>query len=111
MVNVQRSNLLDSKSPNPSVETLLHAFLPHKFIDHTHSNAVLALTDQPDGEALAADLYGKRAALVPYVMPGFALAKKCSEVGQANPGRRRPDPAEARHLHRWARRRKKPMSA
>ena len=85
MVNVQRSNLLDAKSPNPSVETLLHAFLPHKFIDHTHSNAVLSLTDQPDGEALAADLYGKRAALVPYVMPGFALAKKCSEVGQANP--------------------------
>ena len=42
-------NLLDSKAPNPSVETLLHAFLPHKFIDHTHSNAVLALTDQPDG--------------------------------------------------------------
>ena len=85
MVNVQRSNLLDAKSPNPSVETLLHAFLPHKFIDHTHSNAVLALTDQPDGAALAADLYGKRAALVPYVMPGFALAKKCAEVGQANP--------------------------
>ena len=76
MVNVQRCNLLDSKSPNPSVETLLHAFLPHKFIDHTHSNAVLALTDQPDGEALARDVYGKRAALVPYVMPGFALAKK-----------------------------------
>ena len=85
MVNVQRSNLLDAKSPNPSVETLLHAFLPHKFIDHTHSNAVLSLTDQPDGEALAADLYGKRAALVPYVMPGFALAKKCSEVGKAYP--------------------------
>ncbi len=85
MVNVQRSNLLDAKSPNPSVETLLHAFLPHKFIDHTHSNAVLALTDQPDGAELAADVYGKRAALVPYVMPGFALAKKCSEVGKANP--------------------------
>jgi len=85
MVNVQRSNLLDAKSPNPSVETLLHAFLPHKFIDHTHSNAVLSLTDQPDGEALARDVFGKRAALVPYVMPGFALAKKCSEVGKANP--------------------------
>ena len=85
MVNVQRCNLLDSKSPNPSVETLLHAFLPHKFIDHTHSNAVLALTDQPDGEALAADVYGKRAALVPYVMPGFALAKKANEVSRANP--------------------------
>ncbi len=86
MVNVQRCNLLDSKSPNPSVETLLHAFLPHRFIDHTHSNAVLALTDQPDGEALARDVYGKRAALVPYVMPGFALAKKCNEVSEANPG-------------------------
>src|SRR5437660_4425180 len=85
MVNVQRANLLDSKAPNPSVETLLHAFLPHKFIDHTHSNAVLALTDQPDGAQLAAELYGKRAALVPYVMPGFALAKKCSEVSKANP--------------------------
>ncbi len=85
MVNVQRANLLDSKSPNPSVETLLHAFLPHKFIDHTHSNAVLALTDQPDGEALAADLYGKRAALVPYVMPGFALAKKTSEIAKLHP--------------------------
>jgi rhamnose utilization protein RhaD (predicted bifunctional aldolase and dehydrogenase)/NAD(P)-dependent dehydrogenase (short-subunit alcohol dehydrogenase family) len=85
MVNVQRSNLLDSKAPNPSVETLLHAFLPHKFIDHTHSNAVLALSDQPDGEELARDLYGKRAALVPYVMPGFALAKKTSEIARANP--------------------------
>jgi rhamnose utilization protein RhaD (predicted bifunctional aldolase and dehydrogenase)/NAD(P)-dependent dehydrogenase (short-subunit alcohol dehydrogenase family) len=85
MVNVQRCNLLDSKSPNPSVETLLHAFLPHKFIDHTHSNAVLALTDQPDGEALAADVYGKRAAVVPYVMPGFALAQKTNEIARKNP--------------------------
>ncbi|MBV8412128.1 MAG: bifunctional aldolase/short-chain dehydrogenase [Alphaproteobacteria bacterium] len=85
MVNVQRCNLLDSKAPNPSVETLLHAFLPHKFIDHTHSNAVLALTDQPDGEELARDVFGKRAALVPYIMPGFALAKKASEVAHAHP--------------------------
>jgi rhamnose utilization protein RhaD (predicted bifunctional aldolase and dehydrogenase) len=77
---VQRANLLDSKAPNPSVETLLHAFLTHKFIDHTHSNAVLALTDQPDGAELAADLYGKRAALVPYVMPGFILAKTIAEL-------------------------------
>ncbi len=85
MVNIQRCNLLDSKAPNPSVETLLHAFLPHKFIDHTHSNAVLALTDQPDGEDLARDVFGKRAALVPYIMPGFALAKKASEVSRAHP--------------------------
>src|SRR5258708_34399150 len=85
MVNIQRCNLLDSKAPNAGVEGLLHAFLPHKFIDHTHSNAVLALTDQPDGEQLARDVFGKRAALVPYIMPGLALAKKASEVSRAHP--------------------------
>src|SRR5262249_55731520 len=56
MVNVQRLNLLDSSAPNPSVETLLHAFLPHKFVDHTHAAAVLSLVDQPDGEALAREV-------------------------------------------------------
>ena len=85
MVNQQRGNLLDSTSPNPSVEALLHAFLPHRFIDHSHANAVLALTDQPDGEAICAELYDGRAALVPYIMPGFSLAKKAAEVYEANP--------------------------
>jgi rhamnulose-1-phosphate aldolase/alcohol dehydrogenase len=85
MVNVQRCNLLDSTAPNPSVETLLHAFLPHKFIDHTHANAVLALTDQPDGAAICAEVYGERVALVPYIMPGFALAKKAAEVYEGSP--------------------------
>src|SRR5215472_16620503 len=84
MVNVQRSNLLDAKSPNPSAETLLHAFLPHKFIDHTHSNAVLSLTDQPDGEALAADVYGSRVAYVPYTIPGFALARSVAGIFEKN---------------------------
>src|SRR5437763_8350521 len=85
MVNFQRVNLLDSSAPNPSVETLLHAFLPHNFIDHTHSTAVLALTDQPDGEALARDVFGKRLAYVPYTIPGFALAKSVAEVFDQNP--------------------------
>jgi rhamnose utilization protein RhaD (predicted bifunctional aldolase and dehydrogenase)/NAD(P)-dependent dehydrogenase (short-subunit alcohol dehydrogenase family) len=85
MVNAQRINLLDSAAPNPSVETLLHAFLPHKYVDHTHSNAMLAVTDQPDGEEICRQVYGERAALVPYIMPGFALAKKASEVFAANP--------------------------
>src|SRR5476651_1074492 len=57
MVNFQRINLLDSGSPNPSVETLLHAFLPHKFIDHTHATAVLSLADQPDAAERCTDLY------------------------------------------------------
>ena len=85
MVNFQRINLLDSTAPNPSVETLLHAFLPHKFIDHTHSTAVLALTDQPDGEATAREIYGKRVAYVPYFIPGFTLAKAVADVFVANP--------------------------
>ncbi len=80
MVNAQRGNLLDSNSPNPSVETLLHAFLPHKFVDHTHSTAILALTDQPNGADICADVFARRAALVPYIMPGFALAKSCAEI-------------------------------
>ena len=56
MVRLQRANLLDPMAPNPSVEALLHAFIPHKFIDHTHSTAVLALTDQADGEALCREV-------------------------------------------------------
>jgi rhamnose utilization protein RhaD (predicted bifunctional aldolase and dehydrogenase)/NAD(P)-dependent dehydrogenase (short-subunit alcohol dehydrogenase family) len=80
MVNFQRCNLLDASAPNPSVETLFHAFLPHKFIDHTHSAAVLALSDQPDGEAKCREVYGDRAAVLPYVMPGFKLARLAGEA-------------------------------
>ena len=76
MVNAQRINLLDASAPNPSVETLLHAFLPHKFIDHTHSTAVLSISDQPDGIKICEDVYGKKMGQVPYIMPGFLLAKK-----------------------------------
>ena len=85
MVNFQRINLLDSTSPNPSVETLLHAFLPHKFIDHVHSTAVLALTDQPDNKALVQEVYGDRVAYVPYTIPGFALAKAVADVFDKHP--------------------------
>jgi rhamnose utilization protein RhaD (predicted bifunctional aldolase and dehydrogenase)/NAD(P)-dependent dehydrogenase (short-subunit alcohol dehydrogenase family) len=85
MVNFQRVNLLDSTAPNPSVETLLHAFLPHKFIDHTHSTAVLALTDQPDGEEIARGVFGDRVAYVPYTIPGFALAKSVAEIFDRDP--------------------------
>jgi len=85
MVNYQRLNLLDAAAPNPSVETLLHAFLPHKFVDHTHSTAVLALTDQPEGEALARETFGERMAYVPYCIPGFALAKSVGETYARDP--------------------------
>ena len=85
MVRILRANLLDPMAPNPSVETLLHAFLPHNFIDHAHSSAVLSLVDQPDGEKLAAEVYGTRMAIVPYTMPGLALAKKAAELFAADP--------------------------
>ncbi|MDH3738273.1 MAG: class II aldolase/adducin family protein, partial [Alphaproteobacteria bacterium] len=85
MVNAQRGNLLDSSAPNPSVETLLHAFLPHKFVDHTHSTAILALTDQPNGADICADVFGERVGLVPYIMPGFALAQSCADIYERSP--------------------------
>jgi rhamnose utilization protein RhaD (predicted bifunctional aldolase and dehydrogenase)/NAD(P)-dependent dehydrogenase (short-subunit alcohol dehydrogenase family) len=85
MVAILRSNLVDPAAPTPSVETLLHAFLPHKFIDHTHSSAVLSIANQPEGEAICRQVYGERAALVPYVMPGFALSIRAAQVYQAQP--------------------------
>ncbi len=85
MVNAQRCALMDSAAPNPSVETLLHAFLPHKFIDHTHSTAILSISDQPDGEKICRALFGRRMGIVPYIMPGFKLAKKATEVFEVDP--------------------------
>src|ERR1700758_5449697 len=80
MVRLQRANLIDPMAPNPSVETLLHAFVPAKFVDHTHSTAVLSLVDQPNGSELTTEVYDGRLGIVPYLMPGFALAKKSAEV-------------------------------
>src|SRR3974377_1720475 len=79
MVRVQRANLLDPGAPNPSVETLLHAFLPHKYVDHTHSTAVLSLADQPNGKDICAEIYNGQAGIVDYVVPGFALAKSAAD--------------------------------
>ena len=85
MVNTQRLNLLNAAAPNPSVETLLHAFLPHKFVDHAHAAAVLSLVDQPDGTALAREVYNGRMGFVPYIAPGFDLAKAAADVFDEKP--------------------------
>src|SRR5262249_9025886 len=79
MVRLQRANLIDPMAPNPSVETLLHAFVPAKFVDHTHSTAVLSLVDPSNGPELCAEVYDVRLGIVPYLMPGFAFAKKSAE--------------------------------
>ena len=85
MVNEQRINLLNASSPNPSVETLLHAFLPHKFIDHSHADAILAIANQPNAEAMCREIFGDVLGLVPYIMPGFLLAKAAAEAYEKNP--------------------------
>lgn len=86
MVALQRANLLDPTGPNPSVETLLHAFLPHKFVDHTHSTAILSLIDQADSQPICAAVFGKRLGFVPYIKPGFDLAKAAAEVFEQDTG-------------------------
>ena len=85
MVTLQRANLIDPASPNPSVEALLHAFIPHKFVDHTHSTAILAIADQAESRALSEKIFGRKMGFVPYVMPGFDLAKRAAEVFDADP--------------------------
>jgi rhamnose utilization protein RhaD (predicted bifunctional aldolase and dehydrogenase)/NAD(P)-dependent dehydrogenase (short-subunit alcohol dehydrogenase family) len=85
MVTLQRANLIDPDAPNPSVETLLHAFLPHKFVDHTHSTAILAIADQRESRAMSRELFGAKMGFVPYVMPGFALAKAAADIFDRDP--------------------------
>ena len=74
MVAIQRQNLINPNSPNPSVETLLHAFIPEKFIDHTHSISILAIANQPNAAEICKEVFGDKLGIVPYVMPGFDLA-------------------------------------
>ena len=85
MVSYQKRNLINIKSPNPSVETFLHAFLPFKFVDHTHSDAIMNVTNRPDGLNFCQKIFGNKVSVVPYVMPGFGLAKKINDVYLKNP--------------------------
>jgi rhamnose utilization protein RhaD (predicted bifunctional aldolase and dehydrogenase)/NAD(P)-dependent dehydrogenase (short-subunit alcohol dehydrogenase family) len=85
MVRLQRESLLDPMAPTASVETLLHAFLPHKYVDHTHAEAVLSLVDQPSAEAICTEIYDGRVGVVGYVMPGFSLAQAAAAVYEAKP--------------------------
>ena len=80
MVRAQRAAMLDPSAPTPSVEAILHALIPYRFVDHTHADAVVVLSNTPDGEARIRSLYGDRMLIVPYVMPGFVLAKKVAEL-------------------------------
>ena len=75
MVKYQRMAMIDPSAPNPSVEAILHAIIPFKFVDHTHTDAVVTITNTADGEKRIRELYGKNVLVIPYIMPGFVLAK------------------------------------
>ncbi|ADR34985.1 class II aldolase/adducin family protein [Sulfuricurvum kujiense DSM 16994] len=75
MVAEQRAAMQDQSFPNPSIEAILHAIIPFDFVDHTHADAVVTLTNTPEGKMLVQKLYGENMLIIDYVMPGFELAK------------------------------------
>ena len=85
MVDEFMTHRLDPRSRVPSIETLVHAFLPPKFIDHCHADAILALTNQPDGEELVREALGDGVLILDYFEPGFSLAKASAERFRQNP--------------------------
>lgn len=80
MVKYQRMAMTNPSAPNPSVEAILHAIIPYTFVDHTHADAVVTVTNTPGGKKRIQQIYGKNMLIIPYVMPGFILAKKIYEM-------------------------------
>lgn len=80
MVTQQRCVMLNPNAPNASVEAILHAVIPHRYVDHTHADSIIAITNTENGEQRIREIYGDRVMIVPYVMPGFVLARKIYEM-------------------------------
>src|SRR3954467_9235341 len=78
MVNELATHTLRAGAPAPSVETILHALLPQRYVDHTHADAVLSVSNSPDGEKRIRDIYGDKVVVIPYIMAGFDLAAYCA---------------------------------
>jgi rhamnose utilization protein RhaD (predicted bifunctional aldolase and dehydrogenase)/NAD(P)-dependent dehydrogenase (short-subunit alcohol dehydrogenase family) len=85
MENELQIRKISASSPDPSVEALLHAFLPHTFVDHTHADCILILTNQRDGKGLVREALGGRVAVLPYIMSGLPLAKRVIEGYERDP--------------------------
>ncbi len=79
MVNELKTQMTRATAPSPSVETILHAILPYKYVDHTHADAVVTVTNTPDGLDRIKEIYGDTVVIIPYIMPGFDLARVCAE--------------------------------
>jgi len=82
MVKGQRAAMMDPSAPNPSVEAILHAIIPFTYVDHTHTDAMVTLSNTPDGLQIIKQLYGDKVLIIPYVMPGFDLAKTVYSMTQ-----------------------------
>jgi len=82
LVRAQRAAMTDPAAPDPSVEAVLHAIIPFSYVDHTHADAVVALTNTPRGAELIGEVYGQSALVVPYVMPGFPLARAVYDLSR-----------------------------
>jgi len=79
MVNQLVTHMLNASAPAPSIETILHGLMPQKFVDHTHADAVLSVSNTRDGDKRIREIYGKRCAVIPYLIPGFDLAQFCAK--------------------------------
>ncbi|MDL1967078.1 MAG: bifunctional aldolase/short-chain dehydrogenase [Deltaproteobacteria bacterium] len=80
LLRLQRTSMINPDSPNPSIEAILHAIIPFKYVDHTHADSVVIITNNERGEELIRKIYKDRVLIVPYVTPGFILAKKVYEL-------------------------------
>jgi len=86
MVNELRTHMTRASAPTPSVEAILHATLPYKYVDHTHADAVVTITNTDNGRERIKEIYGDALVVIPYVMPGFDLARLCAERFAADAG-------------------------
>src|SRR2546425_12174802 len=89
MVNELNTHMLRAGAPSPSVETILHAILPQPYVDHTHADAVLSVSNAPEGEKRIRDLYGERVVVIPYIMAGFDLASYCAREFPRQAGKKK----------------------
>ncbi len=80
MVNELKTHLTRATAPGPSVETILHALLPYKYVDHTHADALVSITNTANGRKRIQSIFANKVVIIPYVMPGFDLARLCAEI-------------------------------
>ncbi len=86
MVNELKTQMIRANAPSPSVETILHAILPYKYVDHTHADAVVTITNTAEGRQRIEEIYGDRIVIIPYIMPGFDLARLCAQEFEKQKG-------------------------